>query len=99
MILSFSIFTFDEGNEEKIKLGLDEHLQLMKNQSGLIRSFVAQALDKPHKYLLYCEWDSREHYEAMGEKLRDAKEVQNDFEEFFSLMAEEPVFGSFEINE
>jgi heme-degrading monooxygenase HmoA len=97
MILSFSIFTFESGDEEKIKQGIDEHLNMMQGQPGLIRSFVGKALDHPAKYLLYGEWESKEQYEQFGEKMRDAKEAQHDFEEFFDLMSEEPVFGSFEI--
>lgn len=95
MVISFSIFTFNPGDEDKVRSGLDEHLQFTQGQPGHQRSFIAQALDNPSKYLLYSEWDTPAHYEAIGEKLRTRSDAQTDFEAFFDLMSEEPVFGSF----
>ena len=98
MILSFSIFTFNPGDEEKVKKSLDEQISFIKKQPGLIKTFLAKALDNPGKFLLYSEWESREKYEASGDKFRNESGQQDKLEDFFNLMAEEPVFGSFKID-
>jgi len=98
VILSFSIFTFSPDDEEKAKKSLDEQISFMKKQPGLIKAFLAKALDNPGKFLVYSEWKSREEYEASGEKFRNAPEQQGGMEEFFDMMIEEPIFGSFSVD-
>lgn len=99
MVISFSIFTFEAGNEEKVEKGLAEQLALVKQQGGCKKLFLARALDNPDKYLIYSEWSSREAYESSGEKLRLSKEGDKGIEGFLDLMTEVPILGSFEISE
>jgi len=70
----------------------------MEKQPGLIKAFLAKALDNPGKFLVYSEWKSRKEYEANGDKFRNANEPQGELEEFFDMMTEEPVFGSFNVD-
>jgi heme-degrading monooxygenase HmoA len=98
MILSFSIFTFNPGDEERAKKSLDEQISFMEKQPGLIKAFLAKALDNSGKFLVYSEWKSREEYEANGDKFRNANVHQGELEEFFDMMTEEPVFGSFNVD-
>ncbi len=95
MIVGFGLFKFKEESTQQGVTLLLEHLELEKRQKGILKGYVARALDDPGNFLIYTAWDSQESREAMNEAIRTSPETSRRYAEITKLMEKEPLFGTF----
>ena len=98
MIVGVAIFVYQDGKEDVARKGLEKNLEWAREQSGHIKSYLAQSLDGSNRYLVYSEWEKEEDFDAVRRNMM--KKVMEDMESSlggFEWMDGNPIYGNFQV--
>ena len=95
MIVGVAIFVYQEGKEDVARKRLEKNLEWAREQSGHIKSYLAQSLNGSNRFLVYSEWEKEEDFDAVRRNMM--KKGLEDLEELFEWMDGNPIYGSFQV--
>jgi heme-degrading monooxygenase HmoA len=95
MIIGIAIFRCKSGKENVARKSLGKNITWAQEQSGHIKSILAQPADGSNRFLVYSEWEKEEDFRSVKRNL--LKRDLADFEELLEWLDGDPTYGSFEM--
>lgn len=93
--ITFGTLRAQEGKSEALLKTVQEHVNLLKQQEGLVDSYIARDKKDKHKFLVISIWRDQSAQEAAMTKLTANPMATKGFFELMQLLNGQPDFGNY----
>ncbi|GAB6180279.1 hypothetical protein JCM14036_15980 [Desulfotomaculum defluvii] len=94
-VITFGMLEAREGQGDKLKEVIDEHMKLFQQLPGLVHGYVARSKGNSNKFVVISIWENEEAQQAAMVKLSSDPGATAGFLQLMQLVDGQPDFGNY----